>query len=132
LSQSPEAVIRLIAPSDRRSLEGPPELPFRREEYVGREGLWIGEVTTEPGGASPWHHHGNHTTYGYVLEGEASVEYGEGGTERQTAYSDGSLIVVPPGLVHREVNTGSAPNRLLIFRVGEGPAVVPADDPRGG
>jgi len=91
--------------------------------------VWLGIVTTEPGGASPWHHHGAHEIYVYVLEGEATVEYGAGGRERLRATADGSLHVLPAGLAHREINTGSEPNRLLVVRVGEGPALVPLEGP---
>jgi len=86
-------------------------------------------VTTEPGCASPWHHHGSHETYVYVLEGEATVEFGRGGAGQIRATADGSLHVVPANLAHREINTGSIPNRMLIVRVGEGPAVIPLDGP---
>lgn len=91
----------------------------------------MGIVSTEPGGASPWHHHGKHETYVYLLEGEATVEYGEDGSRRLRAEADGSLHIIPAGLAHRELNTGSEPNRMLVVRVGEGAAVVPLDGPPG-
>ena len=121
--------IRRILPDQRTVLDGPPDSPFRREQYVGDDNVWIGEVMTEPGGATPWHHHGEHTTYAYLLEGEATVEFGAAGGERTVLQAGGGLGVVPPHLIHREINTGSAPNRILIMRVGEGPPVIPASGP---
>lgn len=121
--------ISIIRPDERTRLPGPAGAPFVREQMFANEQTWVGIVTTEPGAASPWHHHGAHETYAYVLEGEASIEFGPDGSQRMTARADGSLIVVPGGLAHREVNTGSTPNRILIMRVGEGPAVIPVDGP---
>jgi uncharacterized RmlC-like cupin family protein len=121
--------IRTVTPGERKTLPGPMGAPFVREEMFGDGHVWVGMVTTEPGGASPWHHHGKHETYVYLLEGEATVEFGAGGAHRLIATADGSLHVIPPGFAHREINTGSAPNRMIVVRVGEGPAVVPLDGP---
>lgn len=121
--------IRTIGAEERRTLPGPPDAPFVREEMFGKDGFWFGMVTTETGAASPWHHHGRHETYVYMLEGEATVEFGPGGAGRLLATADGSLHVIPPGFPHREINTGSTPNRILVVRIGEGPQVVPLDGP---
>jgi len=121
--------IRTVKPKDRTILPGPEGAPFVREEMFGNGHVWMGIVTLEPGCASPWHHHGKHETYAYVLEGEALVEFGPGGSQRLEATADGSLHIIPPGTPHREVNPGTSRNRLLVVRVGEGPPVVPLDGP---
>jgi hypothetical protein len=36
---------------------------------------------------------------------------------------------VPPGLIHREVNSSSQPGTLILFRVGEGDVVVNVEGP---
>ena len=118
------AAVHSIPPQQRTTLPGPPNAPFVREQILAEGPMWIGVVTTEPGAASPWHHHGDHTSYAYVLEGEATVEY-EG--RRITARADGTMHVIPPGLPHRERNEGTVPNRIMIIRVGEGPTVVPVE-----
>ena len=125
----PALSVRTVRPADRKTLPGPAGSPFVRQEMFSDGHVWLGIVTTEPGTASPWHHHGKHETYVYILEGEATVEFGAGGTGRLHATSDGSLHIVPPGLPHREINTGSTINRMLVVRIGEGPAVVPLDGP---
>lgn len=125
----PTDTITIIPADQRTRLPGPPGSPFMRDQMFADEHVWVGVVTTEPGGASPWHHHGAHDTYAYMLEGEATVEFGPGGQERLTARADGSLLRLPAGLAHREINTGSTTNRILIVRVGEGPAVVPLEGP---
>ncbi|MCO4762963.1 MAG: cupin domain-containing protein [Myxococcales bacterium] len=113
--------------ADFTVLPGPPNAPFVRRQAFDDGHVWMGVVTTEPGSASPWHHHGEYDTYVYLLAGEGTVEFGEGGTERKTFIADGSVAKVPKGLVHREVNTGSVQNKFLIFRVGEGEPVFPAE-----
>ena len=129
---SPHAMIRTITPDERETLAGPPGAPFLRHQLYGDGGVWVGEVTTEPGGSSPWHHHGAHTTWAYMLEGEAVLEFGPGGAQRVTVRADGTLAVIPPGVVHRELNPGTERNRILIVRVGEGPPLVPQDGPQDG
>jgi uncharacterized RmlC-like cupin family protein len=121
--------IRTVRPEERKTLPGPPGAPFVRQEMFGDGHVWVGMVTTEPGTSSPWHHHGEHETYVYVLEGEAIVEYGPGGAERMHATADGSLHIISPGTAHREINPGSTPNRMIVVRVGEGPSVFPLDGP---
>ena len=114
--------VRSIAPQQRTTLPAPAGASFVREQILAEGKLWVGVVTTQPGAASPWHHHGDHQTYAYVLEGEATVEVAD---RRIRAEADGSLHVIPAGLPHRELNEGSTPNKILIIRIGEGPTVVP-------
>lgn len=121
--------IRTVTPPEQRVLPGPAGSPFVRKEMFGDGHVWVGTVTTEPGGTSPWHHHGENETYVYILEGEATVEFGPGGSRRLHATADGSLHIVPPGVPHREINTGATRNRMLVVRVGQGPAVVSLDGP---
>jgi uncharacterized RmlC-like cupin family protein len=121
--------IESIPPDQAVTLPGPEGSPFVRNQFYSEGPMWVGVVTTEPGGASPWHHHGEHTTFAYLLEGEATVEYGDGGSESVRVLADGTLHVVPPGLVHREVNSGATKNKFLIIRFGEGAPVFPAEDP---
>jgi len=118
-----------IRADQRTTLPGPPGSPFVREEYFNNGHVWIGYVTSEAGSTSPWHHHGGHETYAYLLSGEARVEFGEDGSESRDITADGSLHILPAGLVHREINPGSEKNQFLIIRVGEGPTVVPVEMP---
>lgn len=121
--------IRSVKANERRVLPGPEDAPFIREEMFDNNHVWMGIVTLEPGRASPWHHHGKYETFAYMLEGEAVIEFGPGGSQRLTATADGSLHIVPPGTPHREVNPGNVRNRLLVVRVGEGPPIFPLEGP---
>lgn len=128
MSMTPQS-IHTVGPDQRKTLPGPADLPFVRQEMFSDGHVWMGIVTTEPQSASPWHHHGEYETYVYMLEGEATLEFGAGGAERLHATADGSLHIIPPGLAHREINTGTEANRMFVIRIGEGPAVVPLDGP---
>jgi hypothetical protein len=57
------------------------------------------------------------------------IEFGPGGRERVELRPDGTVYVVPPGLVHREVNTGATRNLAFVVRVGTGPSAVEVPGP---
>lgn len=67
-----------IVPTEQL-VAGPPTPGMSRASAIATETEWMGEVRTERGTASGWHHHGEHTTYGRVLEGSVRVEFGPGG-----------------------------------------------------
>jgi len=85
--------------------------------------LWIGGGTT--GG---WHHHGKRTMYGYVVSGKANIEFGQNGQER-AILSQGDFFLIPPGLVHRDVNPNREEAFILIFNLGEGPTSLEVSGP---
>lgn len=118
--------VRTVGASELREATGTPGL--HREVAFEDEETWFGHVTTEPAVLSGWHHHGEMTTIGYVLEGRVRFEFGPGGTEVLEARA-GDYFRVPPGLVHREGNPTDQPGRIVLVRVGEGPPVVPVDGP---
>jgi uncharacterized RmlC-like cupin family protein len=47
-------------------------------------GLWGGTFLVEPGGRTGIHHHGEHETIVYALEGESVVHWGERGESEAT------------------------------------------------
>ena len=104
-----------------------PGRPGPRELAAG-PGVWIGVGRTPAGGGSPWHTHGDRTAYVYVLAGAARVEFGAGGQESVAAQAS-DLLVVPPGIVHREANAGTGESAALVVLVGEGEPMVPVDGP---
>lgn len=89
---------------------------------------WVGRAETEPNTMSGWHHHGAHTTMGYVLDGTARLEFGPGGRDA-VEVSAGDFFVVPPMTIHREGNPTGEPGQAVIIRYGAGPPVFPADGP---
>src|ERR1700712_2360771 len=91
-------------------------------------GLWAGLVHTEPGAASGWHHHGEHETSLYVVEGAMRLEFGPGGREQVNA-GPGSFLHVPAHTVHRESNPTEARSTAVIARAGRGVPTVNVDGP---
>jgi uncharacterized RmlC-like cupin family protein len=98
------------------------------EEAFEGTGLWVGQLRTPGGSAGGWHHHGDHDTYTYLAEGRARFEWGPKGRDT-LEINPGDFVHVPARLVHREINPGSTPNLLVLFRTGTGPTVVPVDSP---
>jgi uncharacterized RmlC-like cupin family protein len=89
--------------------------------------LWAG-ISTVPGKASTgWHHHGTNTTVFYMLSGELVVEHGDD-RERAVA-ATGDFVVVPAGVVHREIVPKGEDVTAVVIRFGDGsgPLVVEVD-----
>lgn len=105
--------ITAIAPADR--VQRPCRFGFRREVCVDDDKSFMCFVTTQPGSASPWHDHGESTTYALLLRGEAAIELADG--KRIELRADGTVYVMPPHLSHREINTGTTENHILVMRV---------------
>ena len=114
-------------PADRLR-EADPTPGMRRQLAFEAPGLWAGLVRTEPGGASGWHHHGDHETSLYVVEGSMRLEFGAGGAERLDA-GPGSFLHVPAHTVHRESNPGETTSTAIIARAGTGVPTVNVDGP---
>jgi uncharacterized RmlC-like cupin family protein len=118
--------IRVVTQQDLES--GPATGGMVRRTAIGADNVWVGEVRTEAGAMSGWHHHGEHTTYGRILAGHVRCEFGVGGKESVEA-GPGDFFMVPPHTVHREGNPGSDEQVLVVVRIGEGPSVVNVDGP---
>ena len=118
----------VVTPEHRTLIEQPPAPGARREMAFADERHWVGHVTTEPGADTGWHHHGDYETYVYVIEGHARLEFGPGGRE-SFAGGPGDFAYVPAGVIHRELNPGSEPNKVVVFRAGTGIPVFPTDGP---
>ncbi|PFG38040.1 Cupin domain-containing protein [Georgenia soli] len=99
-----------------------------REQAIDVTGLWSGLVRNEPGITSGWHHHGDHDTSVYVIDGTVRIEYGPGGARAVDA-GPGDFIHIPRHVVHREVNAGATSSQEVITRSGTGPLTVNVDGP---
>jgi uncharacterized RmlC-like cupin family protein len=118
--------IRIVSGSELES--GPPTPGMDRKTAIAGDEVWMGEVHTDPGVMSGWHHHGEHTTYGRVLEGKVRVEFGSGG-ESSLEGGAGDFFMVPPHTIHREGNPGSERHILMAIRIGQGPSVINVEGP---
>ena len=110
---------------------GPPTPGMNRAQAFAKGDVWVGEVKTDAGVMSGWHHHGEHATYGRVISGSVKVEFGPGGKETLEA-GEGAYFYMPPHTVHREGNPGDHEHVLTVIRVGTGPTVINVDGPEQG
>ena len=90
--------------------------------------LWAGISTVPANTSTGWHHHGTNTTVFYMLSGQLTVEHGEDPVESATAV-EGDFVVVPAGVVHREVVDPEDDVRAVVLRFGDGtgPLVIEVD-----
>lgn len=94
-----------------------------RSLAMHQDGMWTGMVDTEPGATSGWHHHGDHETTLYIVEGRMRIEFGPAGADAVEAVA-GDFLRVPAGTVHRESNPGETTSRAVIVRCGEGQPTI--------
>lgn len=88
--------------------------------FAGSFEMVLGEI--EPGGeASPHKHDVEHQVI-YILAGRALVTLG---TDPEVECRTGSVIRIPPGLMHEVKATGQDPLRLIVLY---SPPLPPRDD----
>ena len=115
-----------VGPADRRTADPTPGR--MREQAIDVDGPWSGFVRTEPGVTSGWHHHGDHDTSTYVVEGTVRIEFGPGGIRTADA-GPGDFVHIPKHVVHRESNLGSTTSQEVVTRSGTGPLTINVDGP---
>ena len=71
-------------------------------------------VTMQPGEETGWHQH-DVPMFGYVLEGEVTVDYGAGGAR---VYRQGDALVEAIDVPHNGRNTGKGEARILSVFIG--------------
>ena len=90
--------------------------------------LWAGIFVVEPSGRTGIHHHGEQDTVVYVLEGEATVRWGDLG-EHSATVGAGDFLHVPGWLPHQELNPSKEhPFRWVVVRSTSEPIVVNLPD----
>jgi serine phosphatase RsbU (regulator of sigma subunit)/uncharacterized RmlC-like cupin family protein len=120
-----DSVIR-VPPGDR--VVGDPTPGMVREQAVAVDGLWSGLVSTEAHMISGWHHHGDHDTSVYVIDGALRMESGPGGATVVDA-GPGDFVYVPKRVIHRESNPGDTAAHAVVTRAGHGPVTVNVGGP---
>jgi quercetin dioxygenase-like cupin family protein len=71
-------------------------------------------LTLPPGAATGWHTHGV-PVFGYILDGELTVDYGDKGNR---VYRAGEALLEAIQVAHNGRNTGSGPMRILAVFMG--------------
>ncbi len=114
----PETPVRKVAADELTP--GHPTPGMTRLEAVVLDDVWSGIARTEPGVTSDWHHHGDHDTVVYVVNGVFRVETANG----VVAGQPGDFVHVPAHTVHRESNPTDELAEVVLVRRGTGPVVV--------
>ena len=99
------------------------EAAIEPEEGAPGPQLWMGLVTTPPGGVSGWHHHGSCVSGIYVASGRARFSWGPGGRE-QAEVGPGDFLAVAAGAIHQEEALGDEPLVLVVARGAAGTLVM--------
>ena len=99
-----------------------------RSPAIDEPSLWAGLSRIPADSSTGWHHHGTNTTVFYMLAGSITVEHGDGHVETATADA-GDFVVVPAGVVHRELVSAGQDVEAVVMRFGDGtgPLVVDVD-----
>jgi uncharacterized RmlC-like cupin family protein len=117
----------VIMARDRR--EGDPTPGMVREQAIAVPGMWAGFVRTEPHVVSGWHHHGDHDTAVYVVDGGVRMEFGPDGRDVVEA-GPGDFMHIPRGVIHREGNPLGRESHVVVIRAGNGPPTINVDGPQ--
>jgi uncharacterized RmlC-like cupin family protein len=114
-------VVQRIPPGERVPADPTPGMS--REQAIASGTLWSGVVTTAPGATSGWHHHGDHETSIYVVDGQMLVEYAAdaGQTVASAQAVAGDFVHVPPHVVHRRATPVTSPASPCSAGPGPGP-----------
>lgn len=119
--------VTLITAKERR--EADPTPGMLREQAIAVEGMWAGLVRTQAHMTSAWHHHGDHDTAIYVVDGSLRMEFGPDGREVIEA-GPGEFVHVPKSVIHRESNPAGQESHIVVVRAGNGPPTINVDGPQ--
>jgi uncharacterized RmlC-like cupin family protein len=109
--------------------EADPTSGMLRQKAFELPVLWAGQVTTQPGVASGWHHHASNESSLYVVSGVLRLEFE--GFEGYVDAKAGDFVHVPALTVHRESNPLDVPSVAVIARAGGDVPTVNVEAPPG-
>jgi uncharacterized RmlC-like cupin family protein len=98
-----------------------------RSRAFERNKLWAGQIVTEPGAVSGWHHHDINETCLYIVKGVMRLEFE--GFDGHLDAEPGDFVQVPPHTVHRESNPTDQPSLAVVARAGGGTPTVNVEAP---
>ena len=102
-----------------------------RERAFEDDRAVVGRSRISGGVVSAWHHHGTRHLYGFLVAGRIRFDYGPAGREF-VELNGGDFFHIPPGLVHRDVNSDRREEAVVVHvTIGQGPTVVNVAGPRG-
>jgi uncharacterized RmlC-like cupin family protein len=110
--------------------DGPHTPGQPRKTAFETAGLWAG-VTSVTAEAEPsqWHHHKDHDSVMYMLNGEIRVDWGDDG-EKSFTLKPGDFAFFRRGTIHRaQVLESDGLCNFVVVRIGDGETVENVDGP---
>jgi uncharacterized RmlC-like cupin family protein len=127
VSGAPASGVRIIRPRERDAgtaqTPGMVRMAGIAASTCGASGVWMGEVTNEPGFRSGAHHHGDVESAIYMVRGRMKFRWGER-LENEDEAGEGDFIFVPAQLVHQEINLSETETLVAIVARGGDNIVV--------
>ena len=120
----------IIHVPDGSMTDGPNTPGQPRQTAFETQGLWAG-VTTVIAKDTPsqWHHHADHDTVMYMLDGSIRVDWGETG-EKSVDMHPGDFAFIKRGAIHRaQLINDSKSCSFAVVRIGLGETVINVDGP---
>ena len=85
-------------------------------QYPSGPPLITSKIVTIPIGAETGVHSHEYPMFGYVMEGEITVDYGDQGTK---TFLEGDSLIEAINYTHNGKNTGNEPTKILVVVMGE-------------
>ena len=85
-------------------------------QYPSGSPLITSKIITIPIGAETGSHIHEYPMFGYMIEGEITVDYGDQGTK---TFLEGDSLIEAINYTHNGKNTGNEPAKILVVVIGE-------------
>lgn len=110
--------------------DGPNTPGQPRQTAYEADGIWTGVTTvTAKDIPSQWHHHKDHDSIMYMLNGEIRVDWGVSG-ERSFTLKPGDFAFFRRGVIHRaQILECDGDCNFVVVRLGQGETVENVDGP---
>lgn len=120
----------IIYVSGTATTDGPNTPGQPRKTAFETDGLWAGVTTViAKETTSQWHHHADHDSVMYILDGKIRVDWGVKG-EKSLVMGPGDFAFFRRGVIHcAQLVDGSEACRFVVVRIGQGETVVNVDGP---
>jgi uncharacterized RmlC-like cupin family protein len=110
--------------------DGPNTPGQPRKTAYENDGIWAGVTTvTAKDQPSQWHHHMDHDSIMYMLNGEIRIDWGING-EKSFTLKPGEFAFFRRGVIHRaQILECEGDCKFVVVRLGQGETVANVDGP---
>lgn len=118
MTSAPRPACHKLRPSADHSYDGKQGFSYFEgiaRETTGAQAICMHLLTIPPGGRARAHKHATHETAIFMLDGIASMFWGDA-LEHRMDLAAGDLLYIPADMPHLPFNPGSTPARAVIAR----------------